>query len=145
MNTVKRTEELVGLLETQHTLTDGQFGELFDLLEATGSDSAARDVQICEGISEARSTPEEAVLYSAARRAREEYYGKDVYLRGLIEFTNYCRNDCRYCGIRRSNTRAERYRLSKEQILSCCEQGYTLGLKYVISYRRSKIGFPTAR
>lgn len=129
MNTVKRTEELVGLLETQHTLTDGQFGELFDLLEATGSDSAARDVQICEGISEARSTPEEAVLYSAARRVREEYYGKDVYLRGLIEFTNYCRNDCRYCGIRRSNTRAERYRLSKEQILSCCEQGYTLGFR----------------
>jgi len=52
-----------------------------------------------------------------------------VYIRGLIEFTNYCRNDCYYCGIRRSNREAERYRLTKEQILECCSTGYDLGFR----------------
>lgn len=54
---------------------------------------------------------------------RKQYYGNEVYVRGLIEFTNYCRNDCYYCGIRRSNPNAERYRLSKEEIMSCCKIG----------------------
>ena len=68
-------------------------------------------------------------LYASARRVREQWYGKKVYVRGLIEFTNYCRNDCYYCGIRRSNGCAERYRLSKEEILSCCKNGYELGFR----------------
>ncbi|MDY4693690.1 MAG: [FeFe] hydrogenase H-cluster radical SAM maturase HydE [Blautia sp.] len=72
---------------------------------------------------------EEEYLYQQARQVRESVYGKDVYLRGLIEFTNYCRNDCYYCGIRRSNAHAQRYRLTKDQILECCEQGYDLGFR----------------
>lgn len=72
---------------------------------------------------------EEEYLYQQARQVRESVYGKDVYLRGLIEFTNYCRNDCYYCGIRRSNAHAQRYRLTKDQILECCEQGYALGFR----------------
>ena len=72
---------------------------------------------------------EEEYLYEQARQVRESVYGKDVYLRGLIEFSNYCRNDCYYCGIRRSNVHAERYRLTKEQILDCCGQGYDLGFR----------------
>lgn len=72
---------------------------------------------------------EEEYLYQQARQVRESVYGKDVYLRGLIEFTNYCRNDCYYCGIRRSNANAQRYRLTKNQILECCEQGYDLGFR----------------
>lgn len=72
---------------------------------------------------------EEEYLYQQARQVRESVYGKDVYLRGLIEFTNYCRNDCYYCGIRRSNANAQRYRLTKDQILECCEQGYALGFR----------------
>lgn len=72
---------------------------------------------------------EEEYLYQQARQVRESVYGKDVYLRGLIEFTNYCRNDCYYCGIRRSNAYAQRYRLTKDQILECCEQGYDLGFR----------------
>ena len=56
-------------------------------------------------------------------------YGHDIFLRGLIEFTNYCRNDCLYCGIRRSNSKAERYRLTSEEILDCCEIGYGFGLR----------------
>lgn len=68
----------------------------------------------------------------AAERAREvtqHYFGKQIYIRGLIEFTSYCRNDCYYCGLRRSNKRAQRYRLSEEEILSCCQKGYELGFK----------------
>lgn len=62
---------------------------------------------------------------AAARRV----YRNEVYIRGLIEFTSYCRNDCLYCGIRRSNCRAERYRLTPDQILECCESGYALGFR----------------
>ena len=75
-------------------------------------------------------TPELAeYLFEQARQVREEHYGKDVYIRGLIEFTNYCKNDCLYCGIRKSNRNADRYRLTKEDILSCCENGYKLGFR----------------
>ena len=68
-------------------------------------------------------------LSAKARSAREKVYGKDVYLRGLIEFTNYCRNNCNYCGIRSGNKNAERYRLSVEDIISCCDMGYGLGFR----------------
>lgn len=56
-------------------------------------------------------------------------YGKSIYVRGLIEFTSYCKNDCLYCGIRRGNKNAVRYRLSEEQILSCCDEGYNYGFR----------------
>lgn len=69
------------------------------------------------------------LLFDAADEVRRERYGDLVFLRGLIEFTNCCRNDCYYCGIRRSNTGAERYRLTKEQILDCCAEGYELGYR----------------
>jgi len=75
-------------------------------------------------------TPELAeYLFRQAREVREEHYGKEVYIRGLIEFTNICRNDCYYCGIRKSNLNAERYRLTKEDILECCSHGYELGFR----------------
>lgn len=74
---------------------------------------------------------EEADKYLAkkARAAREAVYGKDIYVRALIEFTNYCKNDCYYCGIRRSNKKAHRYRLSEEEILSCCATSYAAGYR----------------
>ena len=68
-------------------------------------------------------------LTQKAQEVRRAVYGNDVYIRGLIEFTNYCKNDCLYCGIRRSNRNADRYRLTKEQILDCCRQGYALGFR----------------
>jgi biotin synthase len=72
-------------------------------------------------------------LHQKARETADDIYGKKIYIRGLIEFTNYCKNDCYYCGIRRSNRRAERYRLTKEQILSCADAGYELGFRtYVL-------------
>lgn len=57
------------------------------------------------------------------------YYGNQVYIRGLIEFTNYCKNNCYYCGIRRDNPHVRRYRLSTEEILSRCREGYGLGYR----------------
>ena len=68
-------------------------------------------------------------LFSLAREERHRYYGHDVYVRGLIEFTNYCKNDCLYCGIRKSNGNAHRYRLTEEDILKCCHEGYELGFR----------------
>ncbi len=75
-----------------------------------------------------------AIDYMAekAREVREKHYGKDVYLRGLIEFTNYCKNNCYYCGIRRGNKNCERYRLTAEEILSCADQGYELGFRTIV-------------
>lgn len=69
------------------------------------------------------------VLYNYALKTKQAYYGDKVYLRGLIEFSNICRQDCLYCGIRVSNARVERYRLTPEEILGCCDQGYELGYR----------------
>lgn len=73
----------------------------------------------------------ELASYSAekARRAAKKHYGNKIFIRGLIEISNYCKNDCYYCGIRRSNKNCQRYRLKKEDILSCCKQGYDLGFR----------------
>lgn len=68
-------------------------------------------------------------LFSRADKVRRRNYGDAVYIRGLIEFTNYCKNDCFYCGIRRGNQKAERYRLDREEILFCCREGYELGFR----------------
>ena len=69
------------------------------------------------------------LLRRYADETRQKSYGKKVFLRGLIEVSSYCRNDCLYCGIRRSNKEADRYRLSREEIMSCCENGYGLGFR----------------
>ena len=73
--------------------------------------------------------PERETLFSAALEQRCIYYGDRVFFRGLIEFSSFCKNDCFYCGIRRSNSNAQRYRLSKEEILECCAEGYRLGFR----------------
>ena len=89
---------------------DGDIGdrELLALLKGSGRDSR---------------------LFFEADRVRREHYGDSVFLRGLIEFTNYCKNDCYYCGIRKGNARLTRYRLDKDSILSCCRKGYDLGFR----------------
>ncbi|MDR1966676.1 MAG: [FeFe] hydrogenase H-cluster radical SAM maturase HydE [Synergistaceae bacterium] len=71
----------------------------------------------------------DAPLFAAADEVRRAVYGTDVYIRGLIEFTNHCKNDCLYCGIRRGNGLAERYRLTPDEILECAGQGYELGFR----------------
>lgn len=99
--------------------------EIIDKLAANHQLEAAEFKELLENY-----TKEDVEYLSLkAREARQPYYENKIYLRGLIEFTNYCKNDCYYCGIRRSNCNASRYRLTKEQILDCCETGYQLGFR----------------
>ena len=100
-------EVLIDKLEKQHCLTIEEYAILVQ----------GRTPEAMEYISE------------KARRIRKEIYGTSVYVRGLIEFTNLCRNNCLYCGIRRSNHHCDRYRLRKDEILECCAAGYELGFR----------------
>ena len=99
--------EWIDRLERERNLSDAEFAALIEC-----SDPQTLDY-----------------LAQRARAVRDAHYGRKVYIRGLIEYSNYCRNDCLYCGIRRSNRNAERYRLSREQILDCCRAGYALGFR----------------
>ena len=99
--------------------------DIIDKLETTRSLSLEEYRSIIEGFS-----PE--ISEYAAKKAvekRKAVYGNDVYIRGLIEVSNICKNDCYYCGIRRSNKKCERYRLTKEDILGSAKQGYELGFR----------------
>ena len=98
---------LIDKLYTEHTLTKEEY--LLLLTKATKEDKE--------------------YLADRARKVRETHYGKSVYIRGLIEISNYCKNDCYYCGIRRGNKNCQRYRLTPEDILACCQEGYTLGFR----------------
>lgn len=99
--------EWIDRLERERNLSDAEFAALIEC-----SDPQTLDY-----------------LAQRARAVRDAHYGRRVFIRGLIEYSNYCRNDCLYCGIRRSNRNAERYRLSREQILDCCRAGYALGFR----------------
>ena len=94
-------------LTTEHHLTHNEFVALLD--------SNSEDLR--------------TKLADEANRVRSRVFGNDIYIRGLIEFTNYCKNDCLYCGIRMSNKNATRYRLTEEDIMFCCENGYALGFR----------------
>jgi len=98
---------------------------LIDKLKLQKKLTHAEWVQLISGF-----TPEDrAYAAELARQTALERFGRNVYFRGIIELSNHCRNDCYYCGIRRSNTCVERYRLSQEDILACCALGYELGYR----------------
>lgn len=99
--------------------------ELIDKLVRNRCLSEQEFVTLIEGRNDAAAQR----LRQIATELRRDNYGNNVYLRGLIEFTNHCKNDCYYCGIRRSNRNIERYRLTQEQILDCCQVGYGLGYR----------------
>ncbi len=103
----EKTQYLIDKLHTTHRLDLSEYECLIE-----GMDAASR-----------------ACAAEKAVAVRKEIYGTDVFVRGLIEFTNYCKNDCLYCGIRRSNQSADRYRLTPEEIFSCCREGYRLGFR----------------
>ncbi len=71
-------------------------------------------------------------LASAAVEVRRHIYGDDVFVRGLIEISSWCKNDCLYCGLRASNATAERYRLTPDEIVACADEGYSLGFRTVV-------------
>ncbi len=97
--------ELIGKLQTERNLSGS---ELLTVLRTDAFDDA---------------------LSAAADAVRRRVYGNAVFVRGLIEFTNYCKNDCYYCGIRCSSRSVQRYRLDKDTILACCDEGYALGYR----------------
>ena len=99
--------KLIDKLEKEHSLTVGEYQKLIENLDS------------------------ELMSYSAekAREQCKKHYGKDIYIRGLIEISSFCKNDCYYCGIRKSNSNCSRYRLTKDEILECCKEGYDLGFR----------------
>lgn len=100
-------KQLIDRLATEHSLNKEEWIELI----------GGRNTEIDEYIAK------------KARQVCDRIYGRDIFIRGLIELTNFCRNDCFYCGIRKSNSLVERYRLTSEDVLSCCQQGYALGFR----------------
>ena len=106
-------------------IMDNKFKNIVDNLKDT-RDLSRDDLSYllsCEG------DENREYLFAAAREVADSIFHKEVYLRGLIEFTNYCKNDCYYCGIRCSNRNADRYRLTEDEILSCCDIGEKIGFK----------------
>ena len=103
-----RLGELVSKLAEDHVLALTEY----EYLAANIADEELRDA-----------------LAARAREAREPIYGHDVFVRGLIEFSSFCKNDCYYCGLHASNRACERYRLTPEQISSCADLGYELGFR----------------
>jgi len=99
--------------------------ELLAKLEQQGSLQQQEFLLLLQG----RTTALAKYAAERARALREQVFGRGIYLRGLIEFSSYCHNDCYYCGLRRSNAAAQRYRLTPEQILACCRQGHLLGFR----------------
>ena len=72
---------------------------------------------------------DEKYLIEKAHDTRMQHYGDKVFVRGLVEFTNHCKRNCRYCGIRVGNKNADRYRLSLEEIIEACDEGHSLGYR----------------
>lgn len=99
--------------------------DLIDKLETTHS----LEIEEYEYLITNRNLEATKYLTEKAITTRKQIYGNSVYIRGLIEISNICKNDCLYCGIRKSNKNCERYRLSENEILECCEEGYNLGFR----------------
>lgn len=99
--------------------------DLIDKLQAEGKLSHGEWVELI-----GRYTGED-LSYAAglAKKIAQARFGNRIYFRGIIEFSNICKNDCLYCGIRRSNEKAARYRLTETDILECCREGYALGYR----------------
>ncbi len=98
---------LIDQLEKEHTLSKENFVQLLGNYTRSDMD----------------------YLFEKSRKAANKYFSNHIYIRGLIEFTNYCKNNCYYCGIRAQNTSVSRYRLDKEDILLCCAKGFDLGFR----------------
>ena len=115
--------KLIDKLSCEHTLTKEEY------------------LAIIEGY----DTSDREYLADKAKRCKEELYGKGIFIRGLIEISNYCKNDCYYCGIRRSNIKCDRYRLRDEDILQCCKEGYELGFRTFVMQGGEDVRFDDDR
>ena len=97
--------------------------EIINKLRTTQNAEKDKLVYLLDNITD----DERETLRKNAQEVAQERFGNKIFIRGLIEISSFCKNDCFYCGIRRSNKNAVRYRLSREDILSCCDKGYALG------------------
>ncbi len=120
---ILRGKKLTDRLRQEQTLPDAEFKELLEMDEEAVLDYLSQN----------------------ARQVREQYYGSKIYIRGLIEFTNYCRNNCYYCGIRRGNRSVQRYRLQPEEIYQCTDEGYELGFRTFVLQGGEDIFFTKER
>ncbi len=125
---------------------EGQLSEQKALVDKLRKEQTLCDAELKQLLA-VHEQPVLDYLYLNARQVQQLHYGNKVYVRGLIEFTNYCRNNCYYCGIRRENKNLQRYRLSDEQILSCAKEGYSLGFRTFVlqggedaAYTKEKLG-----
>ena len=117
-------KQLIDKLETEHTLSKNEWITLFDNFDDETREYAAQK----------------------ARAVSLENFGNKIYIRGIVEFSNVCKNDCYYCGIRCSNSNANRYRLTDEEILSCCDEGYDYGFRtFVLQSGEDHKEYPAAR
>ncbi len=123
MKSFESMKKLIDKLAEKHALTRTEFRQLLDN----------------------RSAALEAYAADLARAAAVRQFGKGIYIRGLIEITNICKNDCYYCGLRRSNTKCRRYRLTDEEILACCENGHGLGFRTFVLQGGEDGGFSDNR
>ena len=103
----ENNKKLLERLSTKHSLT---FDEYLSLIKGFDGETAK-------------------FAAALARSEKEKYYSDTVFIRGLIEISSICKNDCLYCGLRASNKSCERYRLTEDEILSCCEAGFALGFR----------------
>ena len=103
---------MIERLASDHRLNASQMGELLR--------SATQDLNVLQLLRD-----------NAVRTAREQF-GLGIYIRGLVELSSYCYQDCLYCGLRRSNKGAERYRLTQEEVMKCAEEGYKLGFRTIV-------------
>ncbi|MBQ2364024.1 MAG: [Alistipes sp.] len=105
-------ERLIARLASEHKLDDSQMGKLLQ--------SAAQNLNVLQ------------LLRTTAVRTAREQFGLGIYIRGLVELSSYCHQDCLYCGLRRSNSSAERYRLSHDEVMECAKEGYRLGFRTIV-------------
>lgn len=115
----------------------GQLRELIDKLHQNRKLTLSEYAELIKY----RNAEDAEYLRGLAQDEAKQTFGNQIYVRGLIEFSNYCRNDCYYCGIRRSNGAAERYRLSEEDILDCCRTGYGFGFRTFVLQSGEDMGY----
>ena len=113
--------------------------ELIDKLEKNRHLDREEWIEVLTGYTE----DDRRYAADKARAVSLGIYGNKVFIRGIVEFSNICKNDCYYCGIRRSNSNAQCYRLTAEEILECCEEGYGLGFRTFVLQSGEDRGFST--
>ena len=122
---INKAKEIINKIDKEENIS---YDDALFLLSSFEYDNNINKKQLTQKEEESVKELKEYLRVKAREKA-DKIFGKYVFMRGLIEFANYCKNDCIYCGIRKSNKNAERYRLNKEDILSCCELGYEIGFR----------------